>query len=245
MFQLFLRARAHNLLGSRRRTKGSRRAPSSEMRRPIGSGSVPSWRRLKPHCRRRSGSRPASTGASMTHLHVHPSPSATALTNISSGRRSTIITRIFLRPTSPMAAPAQGVGEQHCASEVRQDRNADALPGFSSAAAQQLTAIRRRFAVWRFDPFCYGPANVHGSKEQRRAGQKYAKVGWIGVRADIGCAATASAITAEVARACDAAVGQGLSAQADRNPAAGSLKGTAKDKREYFQKCVANQWQGR
>ncbi|WP_257195719.1 MULTISPECIES: hypothetical protein [unclassified Bradyrhizobium] len=24
------------------------------------------------------------------------------------------------------------------------------------------------------------------------------------------------------------------------NPAAGSLKGTAKDKREYYQKCVAN-----
>ncbi|GMO30004.1 hypothetical protein TM233_42360 [Bradyrhizobium sp. TM233] len=52
--------------------------------------------------------------------------------------------------------------------------------------------------------------------------------------------ATASAITAEVARACDAAVAKAFPPKQVGNPAAGSLKGTAKDKREYFQKCVAN-----
>ncbi len=51
---------------------------------------------------------------------------------------------------------------------------------------------------------------------------------------------TASAITAEVARACDAAVAKAYPPKQIGNPAAGSLKGTAKDKREYFQKCVAN-----
>ncbi|GMO97930.1 hypothetical protein [Bradyrhizobium sp. TM239] len=52
--------------------------------------------------------------------------------------------------------------------------------------------------------------------------------------------ATALAITAEVARACDAAVAKAFPPKQVGNPAAGSLKGTAKDKREYFQKCVAN-----
>ena len=52
--------------------------------------------------------------------------------------------------------------------------------------------------------------------------------------------ATASAITAEVARACDAALAKAYPPKQIGNPAAGSLKGTAKDKREYFQKCVAN-----
>nr|WP_249797074.1 MULTISPECIES: hypothetical protein [unclassified Bradyrhizobium] len=52
--------------------------------------------------------------------------------------------------------------------------------------------------------------------------------------------ATASAITAEVARACDAALAKAFPPRQIGNPAAGSTKGTAKDKREYFQKCVAN-----
>ncbi|WP_407117210.1 hypothetical protein [Bradyrhizobium sp. LMG 9283] len=52
--------------------------------------------------------------------------------------------------------------------------------------------------------------------------------------------ATASAITAEVARACDAAMAKAFPPRQIGNPAAGSTKGTAKDKREYFQKCVAN-----
>ncbi|WP_244607761.1 hypothetical protein [Bradyrhizobium vignae] len=52
--------------------------------------------------------------------------------------------------------------------------------------------------------------------------------------------ATASAITAEVARACDAAVAKAFPPRQIGNPAAGSAKGTAKDRREYFQKCVAS-----
>ena len=52
--------------------------------------------------------------------------------------------------------------------------------------------------------------------------------------------ATASAITAEVARACDAAVAKAFPPRQVGNPAAGSLNGTPKDKRDYYQKCVAN-----
>ncbi|SCB27077.1 hypothetical protein GA0061098_1004226 [Bradyrhizobium shewense] len=52
--------------------------------------------------------------------------------------------------------------------------------------------------------------------------------------------ATASAITAEVARACEAAVAKAFPPRQIGNPAAGSAKGTAKDQRAYFQKCVAN-----
>jgi len=52
--------------------------------------------------------------------------------------------------------------------------------------------------------------------------------------------ATASAITAEVARACDAAVAKAFPPRQIGNPAAGSAKGTAKDQRDYFQKCVSN-----
>lgn len=51
---------------------------------------------------------------------------------------------------------------------------------------------------------------------------------------------TASAITAEVARTCDAAVAKAFPPRQIGNPAAGSSKGTAKDQREYFKKCVAN-----
>lgn len=56
----------------------------------------------------------------------------------------------------------------------------------------------------------------------------------------LGAPATASAITAEVARACDAAVAKAFPPRQIGNPAAGSAKGTGKDRREYFQKCVAN-----
>lgn len=52
--------------------------------------------------------------------------------------------------------------------------------------------------------------------------------------------ATASAITAEVARACEAAVAKAFPSRQIGNPAAGSVKGTAKDQREYFKKCVGN-----
>ena len=52
--------------------------------------------------------------------------------------------------------------------------------------------------------------------------------------------ATASAITAEVARAFDAAEAKAIPPKQIGNPAAGSTKGTSKDRREYFEKCVAN-----
>lgn len=52
--------------------------------------------------------------------------------------------------------------------------------------------------------------------------------------------ATASAVTVEVARACDAALAKAFPPRQIGNPAAGSTKGTAKEKRDYFQKCVAN-----
>ena len=52
--------------------------------------------------------------------------------------------------------------------------------------------------------------------------------------------ATASAITAEVARACDIAVAKAFPPRQIGNPAAGSAKGTGKDQREYFKKCVDN-----
>lgn len=51
---------------------------------------------------------------------------------------------------------------------------------------------------------------------------------------------TASAITAEVARTCNAAVAKAFPPRQPGNPAAGSTKGTAKDQRDYFSKCVEN-----
>lgn len=56
----------------------------------------------------------------------------------------------------------------------------------------------------------------------------------------LGAPEAASAITAEVARACDAAVAKAFPPRQVGNPAAGSAKGSGKDQREYFQKCVAN-----
>ena len=51
---------------------------------------------------------------------------------------------------------------------------------------------------------------------------------------------TVSAITAEVARTCDAAVAKAFPPKQVGNPAAGSAKGSAKEQRDYFNKCVAN-----
>ena len=51
---------------------------------------------------------------------------------------------------------------------------------------------------------------------------------------------TASAITADVARTCNAAVAKAFPSRQPGNPAAGSSKGTAKDQRDYFNKCVEN-----
>jgi hypothetical protein len=54
-----------------------------------------------------------------------------------------------------------------------------------------------------------------------------------------GAPVTASAVTVEVARACDAALAKAFPPKQIGNPAAGS-KGTAKERRDYFSKCVAN-----
>ncbi len=51
---------------------------------------------------------------------------------------------------------------------------------------------------------------------------------------------SASAITAEVAHACDALVAKSFPPREVGNPAAGSAKGTAQDQRAFFEKCVAN-----
>jgi hypothetical protein len=50
---------------------------------------------------------------------------------------------------------------------------------------------------------------------------------------------TASAITADVARACDAAVAKAFPPKQVGNPAAGSAKGSGQAQRDYFSKCVA------
>lgn len=49
-----------------------------------------------------------------------------------------------------------------------------------------------------------------------------------------------SAITAEVARACETAAAKAFPPRQIGNPAAGSSKGTAKERLDYFNKCVAN-----
>lgn len=51
---------------------------------------------------------------------------------------------------------------------------------------------------------------------------------------------TASAITAEVARTCQEAVAKAFPPKQVGNPAAGSSKGSAKERRDYFSKCIAN-----
>jgi len=51
---------------------------------------------------------------------------------------------------------------------------------------------------------------------------------------------TASAITADVARTCNAAVAKAFPPKQPGNPAAGSANGSAKEQRDYFSKCAAN-----
>jgi hypothetical protein len=50
----------------------------------------------------------------------------------------------------------------------------------------------------------------------------------------------ASAITVEVAKACNVLTDKAFPPRQAGNPAAGSAKGTAQDQRAYFNKCVAN-----
>ncbi|MCA6125499.1 hypothetical protein J6500_26910 [Bradyrhizobium sp. WSM 1704] len=49
----------------------------------------------------------------------------------------------------------------------------------------------------------------------------------------------AHAVTAEVARACNAQVAKAFPPRQVGNPAAGSAKGNAKAQREFFAQCVA------
>ncbi len=56
----------------------------------------------------------------------------------------------------------------------------------------------------------------------------------------LGAPVTASAVTAEVARACDAVLAKAFPPKQIGNPAAGSSRGRAKERREYYNKCVAN-----
>lgn len=52
---------------------------------------------------------------------------------------------------------------------------------------------------------------------------------------------SAAAITAEVAKKCGALADKAYPPRMPGNPAAGRSNGTAKDFRDYFNKCVANQ----
>lgn len=52
--------------------------------------------------------------------------------------------------------------------------------------------------------------------------------------------APAHAISVEVARACDALVAKAFPPRQKGNPASGSAIGNAKEQRDYFNKCLAN-----
>jgi hypothetical protein len=56
----------------------------------------------------------------------------------------------------------------------------------------------------------------------------------------IAVAPNASAVTAEVAKKCNALTAKAYPPRVVGNPAAGSAKGTGQSKRDYFNKCMAN-----
>ena len=56
----------------------------------------------------------------------------------------------------------------------------------------------------------------------------------------IAVAPNASAVTAEVAKKCNALTAKAYPPRVVGNPAAGSAKGTGQSQRDYFNKCVAN-----
>jgi hypothetical protein len=51
---------------------------------------------------------------------------------------------------------------------------------------------------------------------------------------------SASAVTAQVAKKCQALTAKAFPPRVPGNPAAGSAKGTGQSQRDYFSKCVAN-----
>jgi hypothetical protein len=59
--------------------------------------------------------------------------------------------------------------------------------------------------------------------------------------AAVGLAPTdASAVSVEIAKKCSSLVAKAFPPREPGNPAAGSLKGTAQDQRDYFNKCLTN-----
>jgi hypothetical protein len=52
---------------------------------------------------------------------------------------------------------------------------------------------------------------------------------------------SASAITVEVAKKCQALTAKAFPRRQVGNPAAGSAKGSGKDEQDYYKKCVANE----
>ena len=52
---------------------------------------------------------------------------------------------------------------------------------------------------------------------------------------------SASAISVEVAKKCNALTAKAFPPRVIGNPAAGSAKGTGRDQRDYYKKCVANE----
>jgi hypothetical protein len=51
---------------------------------------------------------------------------------------------------------------------------------------------------------------------------------------------SASAVTAEIAKTCNALTAKAFPPREVGNPAAGSAKGTGREERAYYRKCVAN-----
>lgn len=55
-----------------------------------------------------------------------------------------------------------------------------------------------------------------------------------------GMIGSGSAVTTEVARACETAAAKAFPPRQIGNPAAGTSKGTAKERRDFFNRCAAN-----
>jgi hypothetical protein len=68
-------------------------------------------------------------------------------------------------------------------------------------------------------------------------GSALVALAWIAVGS---MTSSASAVTAEVAKKCDALTAKAYPPRVAGNPAAGSAKGTGQSERDYFSKCVAN-----
>ena len=57
----------------------------------------------------------------------------------------------------------------------------------------------------------------------------------------VGCmTGSASAVTAQLAKKCQALTAKAFPPRVPGNPAAGSAKGTGRSQRDYFNRCVAN-----